>query len=189
MDAPAAARAERTEPTERVAAATVSRGGGRARGGEEHELGVAALDPRRRVGVPGAFYLTLVPVRPRRRGERRSLRTLPGGSLRPGSLAHNPRPRRLSTPTDAFQLHPDVRSYGTTLSGSPCPSSSCSRLSRSSRWTAASTVDCPERRCRRQRATRAGIRARAPRRRRRRVGARIRRVLSHTGPHTTTSAW
>jgi poly(A)-specific ribonuclease len=63
----------------------------------------------------GAFY-TLVPIRPRSRGERRSSRTFsPGVSLRPGSLAFNPRPRRLSTPTDAFQLHPDVRSYGTTL--------------------------------------------------------------------------
>jgi hypothetical protein len=62
----------------------------------------------------GAFY-TLVPILPRRRGERRSLRTLPGASLRPPP-AFNPRPRRLSTPTDAFQLHPDVRSYGTTLS-------------------------------------------------------------------------
>jgi hypothetical protein len=41
----------------------------------------------------GAFY-TLVPIRPRSRGERRSLRTLPGASLRP-SLAFNPRPRRL----------------------------------------------------------------------------------------------
>ena len=42
---------------------------------------------------------TLVPIRPRRRGERRSLRTLlPGVSLRP-SLAFNPdTPRRLSTP-------------------------------------------------------------------------------------------
>jgi len=46
----------------------------------------------------GAFYLTLVPVRPRRRGGRRSLRTFPGVSLRPGSLAFNTRPRRLSTP-------------------------------------------------------------------------------------------
>ena len=46
------------------------------------------------------------PLRPRSRGERRFLRTLPGVSLRPGSLAFNPRPRRLSTPTDAFQLHP-----------------------------------------------------------------------------------
>ena len=46
----------------------------------------------------GAFYLTLVPIRPRRRGERRSLRTFPVVSLRPGSLAFNPRPRRLSTP-------------------------------------------------------------------------------------------
>ena len=50
----------------------------------------------------------------RRRGERRSLRTFPSASLRP-PLAFNPRPRRLSTPTDAFELHPDVRSYGTTL--------------------------------------------------------------------------
>jgi len=32
------------------------------------------------------------------------------------ALGVNPRPRRLSTPTDAFQLHPDVRSYKTTLS-------------------------------------------------------------------------
>ena len=42
---------------------------------------------------------TLVSIRPRRRGERRSLRTFPGVSLRPGSLAFNPdTPRRLSTP-------------------------------------------------------------------------------------------
>jgi hypothetical protein len=62
----------------------------------------------------GAFYLTLVPIRPRSRGERRSLKTfLPSGaSLRPGSHAFNPRPRRHSTPSDAFELHPDVRSYG-----------------------------------------------------------------------------
>ena len=57
---------------------------------------------------------TLVPIRPRSRGERRSLRTLsPGVSLRL-PLAFKPdTPRRLSTPpSDAFQLHPDVRSYG-----------------------------------------------------------------------------
>jgi uncharacterized protein YdiU (UPF0061 family) len=48
--------------------------------------------------------VTLVPIRPRSRGARRSLRTLPGASLRP-PLAFNPRPRRLSTPPDAFQLH------------------------------------------------------------------------------------
>ena len=64
-------------------------------------------------GDSGAFY-TLVPIRPRWRCERRSLRTLPGASLRP-PLAFNPRPRRLSTPTDAFQLHPDVALYGTAL--------------------------------------------------------------------------
>ena len=60
-------------------------------------------------------HLTLVPIRPRRRGERRSLRTFPGASLRPGSIAFNPRPRCLSTPTDAFQLHPDFTSYGMAL--------------------------------------------------------------------------
>jgi len=53
-------------------------------------------------------------MRPRSRCERRSLRTLPGASLRP-PLAFNTRPRRLSTPPDAFQLHPDIRLYGTTL--------------------------------------------------------------------------
>ena len=46
-----------------------------------------------------AFTYTVVPVRPRRRGERRSLRTFPVASLRPGSLAFKPdAPRRLSTP-------------------------------------------------------------------------------------------
>jgi ATP-dependent RNA helicase DDX18/HAS1 len=60
--------------------------------------GVMILTPTR-----GAFYVTLVPIRPRSRGERRSLRTFPGVSLR-SSLGFNPRPRRLSTPpTDAFQ--------------------------------------------------------------------------------------
>ena len=68
-----------------------------------------------RVRVKGAFYLTLVPIRPRWRGERRSLRTFPGVSLRP-PLGFNTRPRRLSNPSDAFELHPDVRSYGTTQS-------------------------------------------------------------------------
>ena len=69
--------------------------------------------PARRAQVSGAFY-TLVPIRPRRRGGRRSLRTFAAVSPRP-TLAFNPRPRRLSTSTDAFQLHPDIRSYGTTL--------------------------------------------------------------------------
>ena len=70
------------------------------------------------VADSGAFY-TLVPIRPRPRGERHSLRTLPGVSLRPGSLAFNPRPRRLSTPPDAFELHPDIALYGTALSRHP----------------------------------------------------------------------
>ena len=82
----------------------------RARDGAGASRDADAADVLRRPG--GAFY-TLVPIRPRWRSERRSLRTLPGVFLRP-PLAFNPRPRRLSTPTDAFQLHPDVRSYGTT---------------------------------------------------------------------------
>ena len=75
----------------------------------------AAEAALRALGDKGAFYLTLVPIRPRRRGERRSLRPLPGVSLRPPH-GFNPRPRRRSTPTDAFELHPDVRLYGTILS-------------------------------------------------------------------------
>ena len=63
----------------------------------------------------GAFssIITLVPVRPRRRGERRSLRTsLPGGaSLRPGSHGFN-LDTHTATPfnsaTDAYELHPDI---------------------------------------------------------------------------------
>ena len=47
-------------------------------------------------------------------------------SLRP-PLAFNTRPRRLSTPPDAFELHPDVALYGTTLSGG-----GASRLARTS---------------------------------------------------------
>ena len=54
------------------------------------------------VVVLTCVFFTLVPIRPRWRGERRSLRTFPGVSLRP-PLAFNPdTPRRLSTPTDAF---------------------------------------------------------------------------------------
>ena len=61
-------------------------------------------------------FCTLVPIRPRRRGERRSLRPFPGVSMRP-PLAFNPRPRRLSTLTDAFQLHPEL--VYTTFSRAP----------------------------------------------------------------------
>ena len=83
------------------------RGTGEASGSSRCGGTVARLEDRR-------AFCTLVPIRPRRRGERRSLRTFPGVSLRP-HLAFNPRPRRLSTLTDAFQLHPDIRSYGTAL--------------------------------------------------------------------------
>ena len=50
------------------------------------------------VSSRGAFYLTLVPIRPRQRGERPSLRTFPGVSLRPSHAFNPDTPRRLSTP-------------------------------------------------------------------------------------------
>ena len=59
--------------------------------------------------------VTLVPIRPRWRGERRSLRTFsPGVRLSPPTPRFQS--RHTSAPfnsaSDAFQLHPDVRSYG-----------------------------------------------------------------------------
>ena len=70
----------------------------------------AAVRARRR-RREGAFIFTLVPIQPRSRGERRSLRTFPGVSLRP-SLAFNPRPRRLSTPLlTPFNSTPDIRRF------------------------------------------------------------------------------
>ena len=80
--------------------------------------------------VYGAFY-TLVPIRPRWRGGRRSLRTFAAVSLRP-TLAFNTRPRRLSTPSDAYELHPNIRLYG-QLPSAPAarrreaPSGACAR--------------------------------------------------------------
>jgi hypothetical protein len=82
----------------------------RERQREEERRGARAkIEAWARAGVDFGAYddasqarpiTTLVPIRPRRRGERRSLRTLlPGASLHPGSLAFNPdTPRRLSTP-------------------------------------------------------------------------------------------
>jgi hypothetical protein len=86
------------------------RGTGEASGSSRRGGTVARLEDRR-------AFCTLVPIRPRRRGERRFLRTFsPGVSLRP-PLAFNPRPRRLSTLTDAFQLHPEL--VYTTFSRAP----------------------------------------------------------------------
>ena len=88
------------------------RGRGRGRGGRGRSAGASAGASRAagragKIRVPtyapsdfavgctvrvfwkqGAFCLTLVPIRPRSRGERRSLRTFPGASLRP-PLAFN----------------------------------------------------------------------------------------------------
>jgi hypothetical protein len=53
---------------------------------------------------------TLVPIRPRSRGEHRSLRTFPGASLRPSPAFNPDTPRRLST----LQLTP-INSTPTSL--------------------------------------------------------------------------
>ena len=109
-------------------------GGGGAKRERSVELGG---DARRVSRDAGAFYLTLVPIRPRSRGERRFLRTFPGVSLR-APLAFNPRPRRLSTPTDAYELYPDVALYGTALSAGSTAA-----------WTSAARTDTttPRERC------------------------------------------
>ena len=63
-----------------------------------------------------SHFFTLVPIRPRSRGERRSLRTfiLPGVCFSPPITPRWFQSRRASTPfnsaSDAFELHPDVRS-------------------------------------------------------------------------------
>jgi hypothetical protein len=92
---------------------------------------IIAGDDGRAAGVE---VFALVPIRPRSRGGRRSLRTFPGVSLRP-SLGFNPRPRRLSTPTDAFELHPDATLSSTAARRSSATSSSSAsaRARRSSR--------------------------------------------------------
>ena len=53
-------------------------------------------------------FLTPVPIRPRSRCERRFLRTFSPDVYLSPPLGFDRRPRRLSTPTDAFELHPDV---------------------------------------------------------------------------------
>jgi len=105
----------------RLARCTVDAAAGRVRDDtgaftvppEGRAAALAALATNHAAALSGAFY-TLVPIRPCWRGERDSLRTFAGASLRT-SLAFNPRPRRLSTPSDAFELHPPIALYGTTL--------------------------------------------------------------------------
>ena len=151
----------------------------------------------------GAFY-TLVPIRPRWRGERRSLRTFPGVSLRPPP-GFNPRPRRLSTPSDAFQLHPDFRLYRTTLirrgprgrvdrQRQRGRGAARARVARAADGRAASQAEVRRRRASPRRARRRGdgddAVARA-RRHRDGLGVRARSFLdsSHqTDPHTTAFA-
>ena len=79
-------------------------------GYEVPEVSVTVYDQKAR-----SVLITLVPVRPRSRDERRFLRTFSPGAR------HSPpiprfRSRHTSTPfnsaSDAFELHPDVRSYG-----------------------------------------------------------------------------
>jgi hypothetical protein len=92
-------------------------------------------------GIPIAGFVgggydadTLVPIRPRSRGERRSSRTLPGVSLRP-PLAFKPRPRRLSTPLltpfNSTRLHPGTtRTSPRSRAGTRCCTTSRGRFTR-----------------------------------------------------------
>jgi ribosome biogenesis protein ENP2 len=64
-------------------------------------------------GKARSVSCTLVPIRPRRRGERRSLRTFsPGVCFSPPRVPRCFRSRHTSTPfnsaSDAFELHPDI---------------------------------------------------------------------------------
>ena len=141
----------------------------------------------------------------RSRGERRSLRTLPGVSLLP-PLAFKPRPRRLSTPSDAYELHPAIALYGTTLEldggatlecdvivvgiGAGAPIEPFARLAAAPAPTGGIAVDGTFA------ASGEGIEPKSvyaigdvaafPLKR---AGGALRRVLLHTGPHTTASAW
>jgi len=138
---------------------------------------------------PGAFFFAyLVPVRPRRRGERRSLRTLssPGGaSLRPpGSLASfNTRPRRLSTPL-LTPLNDGPSTLRTRSRGDPTAASGRRAGGGPNR-----TIRTPPRRRARHRARRsARSRRRAIRRLARRAGI-SRTTRGETACHTTPFAW
>jgi triosephosphate isomerase len=85
------------------------------------------------VGASGApvkvhSSFTLVPIRPRWRGERRSLRTNTSRRISPRTPRfQRPPSTPFNSTSDAFQLHPDVRSYGTTLSTRSARSSASSR--------------------------------------------------------------
>ena len=107
-------------------------GKGRGRGGNGGGGGAPRAPMTARAvakSLNGAFYLTLVPIRPRPRGERRSLRTFAVVSLRP-PLAFNSRPRRLSTPTDAFQIPQSTSRRSRASSDTSSATSRCDRIRR-----------------------------------------------------------
>ena len=152
----------------------------------------AHADPHRSRALSGAFTSTLVPIQPRRRGERRSLRTFsPGASLRPGSLAFNPdTPRRLSTPLlTPFNSTP-ISSLVRTITFSDLATSQCrsvtalvpARLALGVGRAGAENGD---------RAYLADLTDRFPSARGTMSGAQQAvqaRSILHTGPHTTASA-
>ena len=113
----------------------------------------------------GAFYLTPVPVRPRRRGERRSLRTLPPPLPRP-------RPRRVITSSSS--LPPRRRRLGIRSTSSSRKSPRPRRTRR--RGTTGSRRTPPR--------TRARSSSTSPRRWRRRVLL----LLSHRSPYDRVGA-
>ena len=163
---------------------------GEARGlvGTQADDGGGDADHR----VQARSSITLVPIRPRSRGERRSLRTFsPGASLRPGSLAFNPdTPRRLSTPLlTPFNSTP-ISSLVRTITFSDLATSQCrsvtalvpARLALGVGRAGAENGD---------RAYLADLTDRFPSARGTMSGAQQAvqaRSILHTGPHTTASA-
>ena len=59
-------------------------------------------------GTKARSVTTLVPIRPRSRGERRSLRTLPARISPPTPRFQSPPSTPFNSASDAFELHPDI---------------------------------------------------------------------------------
>jgi hypothetical protein len=119
-------------------------------------------------------HLTLVPIRPRWRGERRSLRTFsPVASLHPSPLAFNPGTPRLA-PSARLRRRPLLSLTTDRRPPAPAPAPS-SPLSLPAADTARIT------RCSSSTSTTSRCRCL--------IIQTSRCVLSHAGPHTTASAW
>jgi len=137
--------------------------------------------------------LTLVLIRLRPRGARRSLRTFAGVSLRARHGFDPDAPRRLSTPSDAFdEPRPDIRSYGTNdpqRHAQPRGGHRRDDVPRRTRDRGRRGHDPRPAGVRPQRVASRETRRREDDGDSRDRARALRRVLSHTGSHTTALAW